>query len=233
MRTCPHRYAGRRRGVRSAGINRRAQRLLRLSSSVAAATLLGGLVTVTTSTAAFADTVIDGCTIVSNPTPTDFTNCSGDDLAGANLTGFNLSYADLSGANLTGASLASDKLKDADLSNASLAACVVGGGIPPSETCTVATLAHAKLTGATLSSAVMSACVTDDYTAYESACGGASLAHANLRDTTLTGDDLSWVDLAHANLTGATVNGTFSECAPATDNNVCSAADFDHADLVS
>jgi len=54
-----------------------------------------------TSSAAYADT-IDGCTIVAHPTPTNFTNCPGDDLSGANLSGVNLNYADLSGADLTG-----------------------------------------------------------------------------------------------------------------------------------
>ena len=46
---------------------------------------------------ASADTVIDGCTIVSNPTATNFTNCPGVDLTGSDLSGVDLSYADLAG----------------------------------------------------------------------------------------------------------------------------------------
>ena len=34
-----------------------------------------------------ADTVVEGCTIVSNPTPTNFTNCPGVRLLNANLSG--------------------------------------------------------------------------------------------------------------------------------------------------
>ena len=46
---------------------------------------------------ASADTVIDGCTIVSNPTAANFTNCPGVDLTGSDLSGVDLSYADLAG----------------------------------------------------------------------------------------------------------------------------------------
>ena len=52
----------------------------------------------TTSTPASADMVVNGCTIVSNPTPTHSTNCPNANLAGADLSSVNLSYADLSGA---------------------------------------------------------------------------------------------------------------------------------------
>lgn len=48
--------------------------------------------------AASADTVVNGCTIVSNPTPTHFTNCPNADFGGSNLSGLNLSFANLSGS---------------------------------------------------------------------------------------------------------------------------------------
>jgi hypothetical protein len=51
-----------------------------------------------TSTPAAADTVVNGCTIVSNPTPTNFTNCAGAFLVGTNLSGVDFSYANLPGA---------------------------------------------------------------------------------------------------------------------------------------
>ncbi len=79
--------------------------------SVTGTTLLiaVGLVTpvlaTTTATPAAADTVVDGCTIVSNPTSTNFTNCPGADLAGADLHSFNLSFANFAGADLAGALL--------------------------------------------------------------------------------------------------------------------------------
>ena len=60
---------------------------------------LCGALAVCASAPASADTVIGTCTIVSNPTPTTFTNCPGANLTGpVNLTGFDLSYANLSGA---------------------------------------------------------------------------------------------------------------------------------------
>ena len=51
----------------------------------------------TTATPAFADTVVDGCTIVSNPTSTNFTDCPGADLAGVDLSSYDLSFADFAG----------------------------------------------------------------------------------------------------------------------------------------
>jgi hypothetical protein len=47
---------------------------------------------------ASADMIVDGCTVVSNPTPTNFTNCPNANLAGADLASVNLSYANLAGA---------------------------------------------------------------------------------------------------------------------------------------
>jgi len=53
-----------------------------------------------TSTTAYADTTIGGCTIVAHPNATRFTDCPGAFLAATNLSGVNLSFANLSGANL-------------------------------------------------------------------------------------------------------------------------------------
>lgn len=51
------------------------------------------------------DQVVNGCTIVANPTPKNHTECPGADLSGTELSGADLSYADLSTANLSGATL--------------------------------------------------------------------------------------------------------------------------------
>ena len=83
-------------------------RLLRVTGTtlvIAVAFVTPVLVTATAAPAA-ADTVVDGCTIVSNPTSTNFTNCPGADLAGADLHSFNLSFAKFDGADLAGALLA-------------------------------------------------------------------------------------------------------------------------------
>ena len=52
----------------------------------------------TTATPAYANTTINGCTIVAHPTATRFTDCPGANLTGANLSGVNLSFANLSDA---------------------------------------------------------------------------------------------------------------------------------------
>ena len=70
--------------------------------------------------AASADTQINGCTIVADPTPEHHTTCPGADLSRANLAGMNLSFADLSGANLTFANLAGANFTAANLSYANL-----------------------------------------------------------------------------------------------------------------
>jgi len=87
-----------------------------------------------TSTPASAQTVIDGCTIVSNPTSTNFTNCPGADLAGADLD-FNLNFANFAGADFAGAVLATcpfgvDSFCNfADLSDANLSQVNLSGAV--------------------------------------------------------------------------------------------------------
>ena len=69
-------------------------RLLCVSGTVVVIAV--GLVTpvlATSTPPASADTVVDGCTIVSNPTPTNFTNCSFVNFVGADFGCLNLSYA--------------------------------------------------------------------------------------------------------------------------------------------
>ena len=70
-------------------------RLLRVTGTVLviAVALVTPVLAVTTATPVSADAVINGCTIVSNPTPTNFTNCPGADLSEASLSGVDLSYA--------------------------------------------------------------------------------------------------------------------------------------------
>src|SRR5580698_10313204 len=81
-----------------------------------------------------ADTVIDGCTIVSNPTPTHFSNCPGADFGDSNLSGLNLSFANLSGSpfvqcqvmvGCSAAELANANLTQANLTNVSVADATV------------------------------------------------------------------------------------------------------------
>jgi hypothetical protein len=148
-----------------------------------------------TSAPAGADTVIDGCTIVANPTPTAYTNCPGADLSGANLSGIDLSYADLSGANLTGANLTASNLTSGNLSNASLVTC--SWSASEGFFCTIANFNGATLIDANLSGASTSSCIA---LANVSDCDGAAMSEADFNGANLTGDDLSWADLSEANL---------------------------------
>ncbi len=74
--------------------------LLRVGGTVLAVAL--GVVTPVLTTAppspASADTVVDGCTIVSNPTPFHFTSCPNVDFSEADLAGVDLAHAKLPGA---------------------------------------------------------------------------------------------------------------------------------------
>jgi uncharacterized protein YjbI with pentapeptide repeats len=166
---------------------------------------------VTASTmAASADTVVDGCTVVSNPTPTHFTNCAGANLGGADLTGVNLSYADLagvgfvscngtlsSGITCTVATLTGADLKDANLSGATFFETPEFIAKPP---VSGVDLSEANLSGADLAGATIDAGA--DFTS-------ANLSGTNLTDTTI-GSPLVSANLSGANLTGASMEYTFS-----------------------
>ena len=117
-----------------------------------------------TSMPASADMVVNGCTIVSNPTPTHFTNCANANLAGADLSSVNLSYANLGGAVFAsctigtcseslGADLSSANVSFADLAGAQFVDCSYPGN------CTSASVRGANLTDANLSSATLAECV--------------------------------------------------------------------------
>jgi Pentapeptide repeats (8 copies) len=106
------------------------------TSLVVAVALITPVFVTTVSTLASADMVVDGCTIVLDPTATNFTNCPGANLSTANLNGDDLSYANLAGATLvsctisvasavecTSATLSRTNLTSADLSGVSFAVC--------------------------------------------------------------------------------------------------------------
>ena len=122
---------------------------------------------------ASADTVIDGCTIASNPTPTHFTNCPGAALFGANLSGLDLSFANFSGSFFAGcvggssAYCALTGLRNANLTDANLTGIVfLSSGVvtnPPFRPLVYgdADFAGADLSGANLSNDVLVANFTN------------------------------------------------------------------------
>jgi uncharacterized protein YjbI with pentapeptide repeats len=134
-----------------------------------------------------AATVVNGCTIVSDPTPTSYTKCPGADLSGQSLQDLNLSYADLKGANL---------------SSATMALCEFVG--PPAiYTCDSTDLTSAKLSHANFGDAEVSSCVTFSETPTLQAveCTGADFS-----DAVLTEADFSDTDLSSATFKGALLN---------------------------
>jgi uncharacterized protein YjbI with pentapeptide repeats len=89
-----------RRGSRARGRGRRLFGAAVVAVTLTATTGAVSLAGVTSASGA------NGCTIVSDPTPTNFTNCPGADFSGFDLSAVDLSFANLQGANLQGATLA-------------------------------------------------------------------------------------------------------------------------------
>jgi uncharacterized protein YjbI with pentapeptide repeats len=181
---------------------------------------------------AFADSTINGCTIVAQPTPAHFTNCPAADLSGANLSRVDLSFANLRGANLVGADLTFAVLRRANLSNASLATCVPQPDF--SVRCNAADLSHANLTRASLTGATLF---------------GANLTFAILRRANLSNASLATcfftvngptcelarfdsADLTYARLTGAVTSNCDSIDFGLGVVSVCGGLIMDHATLV-
>ena len=186
------------------------RRLVRITATavVLAVGLVTPVVTAALTTPASADMVVDGCTIVSNPTPANFTNCPGATLAGAPLSGLNLSYADLSNAvfdtctevqlysyNCTDSDLSRVNFTDANLSGAVIVAC--GNGPEGDGSCQASDLTDTNLSGANLSK------VDAEYAAFT----GATLIGANLTLVSFGDADLEGANLTGANLTGTVFGG--------------------------
>jgi pentapeptide repeat protein len=189
-------------------------RLLRVTGAALAmaVALVVPVVATVTATSASADTVVNGCTIVSNPTPTHFTNCPNATNLATDLSGLNLSYANLAGAAFvicptpsptmppcTAANLSDTNLTDADLSGAVLYDAVCFCQPAPFVQAAGADLTHANLAGADLAqTSVGLATLT-----------GANLGGSNLTDSNI-GGDLTNANLSGANLTGTTFSYTIS-----------------------
>ena len=164
---------------------------------------------VVTSAPASADTFVDGCTIVSNPTPLHFTNCPNAELAGADLAGVNLSYAKLPGAGFVNcevesatAGCSAANLTDVDLTGADLvgAEFFTLGQFLPSRPVGL------EASGANFSGADLSQANLDTYVDFSDA----NFSGANLMDDTL-GDTLIDANLSGANLAGTSFGYSFDD----------------------
>jgi uncharacterized protein YjbI with pentapeptide repeats len=222
----------------------------RLLSVTGTALLIGvGLVTpalaTATATPASAQTVIDGCTIVSNPTPTNFTNCSLMNLFDANFGGLNLSYANFDRSTFAycspnGPSCSAADFRDANLTDANLenigAAAEFYATSPPegadgevnfgdanlsganmSNIFLAANLGDANLTGADLTGTSMVATPTDLGIGV-GATLTANLAGANFTDTALVPSDQ---DVPATSQTGAMATWTTPAAVPGATPGSC------------
>ena len=171
-------------------------RLLRVTGTVLviAVACVTPVLATATATPAAADTVINGCTIVSNPTPTNFTNCPGANLSGANLSGLNLSYANFAGANLAESFDAVADFSDANLFSANLSdlsSTVACTGITPIPECSSADFSGATLTDANVANASLASCQTvSTRFGLLTVCNGAEFSGANLSGANFTGATL-------------------------------------------
>ncbi len=165
-------------------------RLLRVTGTVLVIAVAFVTPVLATSTPASADTVVNGCTIVSSPTPTNFTNCPNTNFSGADLLGVNLDYANLTGSVFQGALLAQ---------------CTS----PPTLSCSNATFENATLSQASFTGVTTTSCVSFNSTPtiISTECAGVDLTGANLQTANLAGLNLSDVTLSSADLVGANVSG--------------------------
>ena len=188
---------------------RTAWRVLAAVAVALAALTISAAAGVRLATPAGADVVVDGCTIVSSPTPADHTDCRGVDLSNASLSGLDLSFADFAGAvfvdcgpgNPPGtyrcqvSDLSGADLRNADLAGATSTFCQA---VPePSKVCATVDLAGADLAGADLSDLQLPAAQLqgDDLT-------GADLAGVSFLDC---GDNCFFANLTAAVLTGTSL----------------------------
>jgi uncharacterized protein YjbI with pentapeptide repeats len=187
------------------------RRFVRFATTFACASVVAALGTVMGPAAAASvpATVIDGCSIVADPTPANHTDCSGASMNGANLNGLNLTYADFTRAHLNGAHLRAAILEHAVLKRTGLHN---------------ADMRSADLTGANLNNAIMAGVDLTNAAAVIPTHGarpvtfrdtdldganilGLNAPRADLRGATFVGASLISVDLHAANLSGDNLTG--------------------------
>jgi uncharacterized protein YjbI with pentapeptide repeats len=171
--------------------------------------------------------VIDGCTIVPNPSATNFTNCPGADLNHADLSSLNLAYADLAGAHLNSASVSHTNFDNADLAGAGLSkaesydnvtyfdsanlkkADLAGAGLADTQF-VKADLQRAWLVGARI--------INGDF--IQAHLHGANLTNTGLNGSGLQRSDLTYTNLTDANLDDVQLQGADLKGATLTGANV-------------
>ena len=190
-------------------------RLPRLALGLAVTSLAGSLALSGPALAAPRPQDVDSCTIVSNPTASNHTDCPGASLVGANLAGVDLSYANFRGAALESANLAA-----ANLSHAVLAAADLSHSNLSTATLDDAYLAGTQLHGANVDFATsggLTGAPSNLPSPSRHIVGGyligprlnldsANLAGVNLTGTNLTRSTFTGADLEDANLSGTNLH---------------------------
>jgi uncharacterized protein YjbI with pentapeptide repeats len=180
--------------------------------------LLAAVTMVAAAPSAGADVVIDGCTIVLNPTAANRTVCPYTDFTNAYLHGYDLTYADLGHDNFTNANLTGTTLVGANLT---------------------AAVNLAQLSGTHAADAIFAgdvfpdgACLCGDFTGADLA--GASIADPPLGEVTVNGT-FNYADLSNATIKPFNLAGTFlsTNLRGSTFNpaNFLSGVDFTGADF--
>ena len=134
--------------------------------------------------------VIDGCTVVLNPTKAHFTECGGKDLSHANFSGLDLQFANFSRSSFI-----------------PYCAGVRGGAFCPGTD-----FSHADLDRADVNNAVFASCCG---TAMDPTYASANLSGTSMQQTealSATFGNLTGLDIRYGNLTRAQVLGVFDRC---------------------
>jgi uncharacterized protein YjbI with pentapeptide repeats len=128
------------------------------------------------------------------------------DFKGANLAGTDLSIFNLTGANLSNANLANANLRATNLSDANLIGADLSHALLEDADLTRANLSDANLIGADFNEAHLPYAILDRTTLIDTDFTGAYLYRTSLKRATLVRTNLSEADLSNADLSGATLN---------------------------
>ena len=200
------------------GRTRSLRRRLSVGGAALTLTCLGVVSAVPGSSPAFADTVVDGCNIVANPTAAHFTDCPGVDFSSADLSGVDLSYANLTGAvfarcielvqfpyiTCPATDLNGADLHDANVSSAVFTAAQLGS--PTIYVVGTPDLTGATLTGLDANGAHMQEQNLTGLDMTDANFTGADLSQLNV-GSQFTGSNLTDANFTSANLEGANLSG--------------------------
>lgn len=173
-------------------------RLRRVRAVLIAAPAALALAALVSPPAAFADEVIQGCTVLESPTQEVHTICRNMDLSGIDLSGRQMQYADFTGSDLSDANMSGSDWYTVTFTGTNLARASFTGN---------ATAINANFDDANLTGADLTAFSWGGSSAQRSKLVNAKMADGRVYYVNLTGADLTGADLVRANFDGGTVTG--------------------------